>query len=44
VQQSHKDATADKAHDTREKINQSVQNAKNKVNEKIDDFKERHSA
>jgi ElaB/YqjD/DUF883 family membrane-anchored ribosome-binding protein len=44
VQQSHKDGAADKAHETRNKITQSVQDAKEKVNEKIDKFKERHSA
>ena len=42
--QSHKDAATDKAHEKRDKIGQSVQNAKQKVNEKIDKFKERHSA
>jgi hypothetical protein len=44
VQQSHNDAAVDKAHETRDKLSQSVQNAKGKVNEKIDKFKERHSA
>jgi len=44
VQQSHKDAATDKAHETRDKMSQSVQNAKKKVNEKIDKFKGRHSA
>jgi uncharacterized protein YjbJ (UPF0337 family) len=33
-----------KAHETRDKMIQSVQNAKEKVKEKIDEFKERHSA
>ena len=42
LQQSHKDAATDKAHETRDKISQSVQNAKQKVNEKIGKFKERH--
>jgi hypothetical protein len=42
LQQSRKDAATDRAHETRDKINQSVQNAKQKVNEKIDRFKERH--
>jgi ElaB/YqjD/DUF883 family membrane-anchored ribosome-binding protein len=37
LQPSHKDAATDKAHETRDKISQSVQNAKQKVNEKIDD-------
>ncbi len=31
-QQSHKDAATDKAHEARDKISQSVQNAKEKVN------------
>jgi uncharacterized protein YjbJ (UPF0337 family) len=44
VQQSHKDAATAKAHSTRDKISQSMQNAKAKVNEKIDEFKQRHSA
>jgi hypothetical protein len=44
LQRSHKDAATDKAHEERDKIGQSVQNAKQKVNEKIDKFKERHSA
>jgi ElaB/YqjD/DUF883 family membrane-anchored ribosome-binding protein len=44
LQPSHKDAATDKAHETRYKISQSVQNAKQKVNEKIDRFKERHSS
>ncbi|GEM_PF-4721399 len=34
----------DKAHESRDKMSQSVQNAKKKVNEKIDKFKARHSA
>jgi hypothetical protein len=33
-----------KAHEKLDKIGQSVQNAKQKVNDKIDKFKERHSA
>jgi hypothetical protein len=44
VQQSHKNAATDKAHERRNKISQSVQNAKEKATEKIDKFKERHSA
>ena len=44
LQQSHKDAATDKAHEKRDKISQSMQDAKEKVNEKIDKFKERHSA
>jgi len=44
VHQSHKDAAIVKTHETRDKISQSVQNAKEKVNEKIDKFKERRSA
>ena len=44
LQQSHKDAATDKAHEKRYKISQSMQDAKEKVNEKIDKFKERHSA
>jgi len=44
VQQSHQNAATDKAQERRTKISQSVQNAKNKASEKIDEFKERHSA
>jgi hypothetical protein len=33
-----------KAHERRNQISQSVQNAKEKANEKIDEFKERHLA
>jgi hypothetical protein len=33
-----------KAHERQNQISQSVQNAKEKANEKIDEFKERHSA
>jgi len=44
VDQSLKDAATDKAHERRNKISQSVQNAKAKANEKIDEFKERHSS
>jgi uncharacterized protein YjbJ (UPF0337 family) len=38
VQKSHKDAATDKAHETRGKISQSVQNAKEKAKEKIVEF------
>jgi uncharacterized protein YjbJ (UPF0337 family) len=44
VQQKHQNVAADRAHERRNKISQSVQNAKQKANEKIDEFKERHSA
>jgi ElaB/YqjD/DUF883 family membrane-anchored ribosome-binding protein len=44
VQQSRKGVASEKAHETRDKIDQSVQNAKKKVNEKIDAFKERHKS
>jgi uncharacterized protein YjbJ (UPF0337 family) len=44
VQQSHQKVATDKAHERRNKISQSVQNAKEKANEKIDQLKERHSA
>ena len=44
VQQSHKNTATDKAHERRNLISQSVRNAKAKANEKIDEFKERHSA
>jgi len=43
VQQSHKDAATDKAHETRGQISQSVLDAKEKVNEKIDKFKNSRS-
>jgi uncharacterized protein YjbJ (UPF0337 family) len=44
VRQSHTDTATDESHETRDKISQSVQNAKKKVNEKIDAFKVRHSS
>src|SRR6202161_2756703 len=44
AQQSHQKVATDKAHERRNKIGQSVQNAKEKANEKIDELKERHSA
>ena len=44
VQQSHQKVSTDKAHERRNKVSQSVQNAKEKANEKIDELKERHSA
>jgi uncharacterized protein YjbJ (UPF0337 family) len=44
AQQSHLKVATDKAHERRNKISQSVQNAKEKANEKIDELKERHSA
>jgi len=44
AQQSHHKVATGKAHDRRNKISQSVQNAKEKANEKIDELKERHSA
>jgi hypothetical protein len=44
VQQSHQNVATDEARERRNKISQSVQNAKEKANEKIDEFKERHSA
>jgi uncharacterized protein YjbJ (UPF0337 family) len=44
VQQSHKNATTDKAHErVANNLSQSVQSAKEKASEKIDEFKERHS-
>jgi uncharacterized protein YjbJ (UPF0337 family) len=42
--QSHQKVATDKAHERRNKISRSVQNAKEKANEKIDELKERHSA
>ena len=44
VHQSHEDAATDKAHERRNKISPSVQNTREKVKEKIDEFKDRHSA
>jgi hypothetical protein len=44
LQQSHKNAATDKTHERRNKISQSVQKAKENANEKIGEFKERHSA
>jgi uncharacterized protein YjbJ (UPF0337 family) len=44
VQRSHEDAAIDKAQETRDRISHSVQNAKEKVNKKIVDFKKRHTA
>jgi uncharacterized protein YjbJ (UPF0337 family) len=43
-QQSHQKVATDRAHKRRNKISQSVQNAKEKATEKIDELKERHSA
>jgi uncharacterized protein YjbJ (UPF0337 family) len=43
-QQSHQKVATDKAHERRNKISQSVENAKEKANEKIDELKKRHSA
>jgi hypothetical protein len=40
----YKNAATDKAHQRRNKISQSVQNAKEKTKEKIDEFREHHSA
>jgi ElaB/YqjD/DUF883 family membrane-anchored ribosome-binding protein len=44
MQEAHKDAATEKAHETRDKISQSVQDAKEKINKKIDKFKKGHSA
>jgi uncharacterized protein YjbJ (UPF0337 family) len=44
VQQSRKNAPKDRAQERRNKISQSVQNAKGGGIEKIDEFKDRHSA
>jgi hypothetical protein len=44
VRQSHQNAANDKAHERRNKLSQSVKNAKDKASEKIEEFKERHSA
>jgi uncharacterized protein YjbJ (UPF0337 family) len=44
VQQSHQTVATDKAYERRNKISQSVQNAKEKANEKIDELKVTHSA
>src|SRR5450631_3015795 len=44
VRESHEAATAEKAHDTRDKISRSIDDAKDNVKEKIEDLKNRHSA
>jgi uncharacterized protein YjbJ (UPF0337 family) len=44
VKQSHQNVATDKAQERRNKISQSVKNAKDRAREKIDEFKERHSA
>jgi uncharacterized protein YjbJ (UPF0337 family) len=44
VQQSRKDTATGKAHETRGKISQSVQDAKEKINEKIEELKEGYSS
>jgi uncharacterized protein YjbJ (UPF0337 family) len=44
VKQSHQKVATDKAYERRNKISQSVQNAKEKANEKIDELKVKHSA
>jgi uncharacterized protein YjbJ (UPF0337 family) len=44
VQQWRKDTATGKAHETRGKISQSVQDAKEKIHEKIEELKEGHSS
>ena len=44
IHESHKQAASEKASQTREKISQSVDDAKVKSKAKIEEFKERHSA
>jgi uncharacterized protein YjbJ (UPF0337 family) len=43
VHESHRKTAAEKADQSRDKIGQSVQNAKNKLKDKIEAVKERHS-
>jgi hypothetical protein len=44
VRQSRQNVATDKVHQGRNRVSQSVKNAKDKANEKIDQLKERHSA
>src|ERR1700730_16471360 len=44
VQQSHQNPADDRAHERQKKMNQSAEDTEKKVNEKIGEFKERHSA
>jgi len=44
VHESHKETAAVKADQSRATIGQSVQNAKNKLKDKIEEIKERHSS
>jgi uncharacterized protein YjbJ (UPF0337 family) len=44
IHDAHKDETADKADETRHSISDHLEKAKDKLNEKIEDFKQRHTA
>jgi hypothetical protein len=44
VQQSQQNPAAHRAHERQNKLNRSVEDTEKNVNEKIGEFKERHSA